>query len=69
MTLHGLQKRAPALLDNLVQAFIMAPFFVLLEAMQKFLNYEPYPGFQAKVEALIDAEINDWKEKKQLLIS
>lgn len=26
-----LQKRAPALLDNLVQAFIMAPFFVLLE--------------------------------------
>ncbi|KAF4394799.1 hypothetical protein CsatB_019056 [Cannabis sativa] len=67
---HGVfEKRAPALLDNLVQAFIMAPFFVLLEAMQKFLNYEPYPGFQAKVEALIDAEINDWKEKKQLLIS
>ncbi|XP_060958377.1 2-hydroxy-palmitic acid dioxygenase mpo1-like isoform X2 [Cannabis sativa] len=41
----------------------------VFEAMQKFLNYEPYPGFQAKVEALIDAEINDWKEKKQLLIS
>ncbi|XP_062161811.1 2-hydroxy-palmitic acid dioxygenase mpo1-like isoform X3 [Alnus glutinosa] len=29
---HGVfEKRAPALLDNLVQAFIMAPFFVLLE--------------------------------------
>lgn len=27
-----MQKRAPALLDNLVQAFLMAPFFVLLEA-------------------------------------
>jgi uncharacterized membrane protein YGL010W len=26
-----MQKRAPALLDNLVQAFLMAPFFVLLE--------------------------------------
>jgi len=26
-----LQKRAPALLDNLLQAFLMAPFFVLLE--------------------------------------
>jgi len=25
------QKRAPALLDNLLQAFLMAPFFVLLE--------------------------------------
>ena len=30
-TLSSLQKRAPALLDNLVQAFLMAPFFVLLE--------------------------------------
>lgn len=27
----NMQKRAPALLDNLAQAFIMAPFFVLLE--------------------------------------
>ena len=26
-----MQKRAPALLDNLIQAFLMAPFFVLLE--------------------------------------
>ena len=31
--LNGLQKRAPALLDNLVQALIMAPFFVLLEVI------------------------------------
>ncbi|CAN0896543.1 2-hydroxy-palmitic acid dioxygenase mpo1 [Linum grandiflorum] len=31
---HGVfEKRAPALLDNLVQAFVMAPFFVLLEVM------------------------------------
>lgn len=28
-----LQKRAPALLDNIVQAFVMAPFFVLLEVL------------------------------------
>ncbi|GMP58337.1 hypothetical protein CsSME_00022041 [Camellia sinensis var. sinensis] len=29
---HGVfEKRAPALLDNLSQAFLMAPFFVLLE--------------------------------------
>ncbi|POO03505.1 hypothetical protein TorRG33x02_007100 [Trema orientale] len=67
---HGVfEKRAPALLDNLVQAFIMAPFFVLLEALQKLFHYEPYPGFQAKVQAKIDAEINVWKEKKQQLIS
>ncbi|KAJ2827177.1 hypothetical protein FBU31_003239 [Coemansia sp. 'formosensis'] len=31
---HGIfEKRAPALLDNLVQALVMAPFFVFLEAL------------------------------------
>ncbi|GLT54651.1 hypothetical protein SLA2020_278330 [Shorea laevis] len=66
---HGIfEKRAPALLDNLVQAFIMAPFFVLLEALQTFFGYEPYPGFHAIVQAKIEAEINEWQEKKQKLI-
>ncbi|XP_059445530.1 2-hydroxy-palmitic acid dioxygenase mpo1-like [Corylus avellana] len=66
---HGIfEKRAPALLDNLVQAFVMAPFFVLLEALQMFFGYEPYPGFHAIVQAKIEAEINEWQEKKQKLI-
>ncbi|KAJ2102975.1 hypothetical protein IW146_008978, partial [Coemansia sp. RSA 922] len=31
---HGVfEKRAPALLDNLVQALVMAPFFVFLEVL------------------------------------
>lgn len=63
---HGVfEKRAPALLDNLAQAFLMAPFFVLLEALEHFFGYEPYPGFHAKVKAMIDAEIKEWQEKKQ----
>ncbi|CAH2040795.1 unnamed protein product [Thlaspi arvense] len=67
---HGVfEKRAPALLDNLSQAFLMAPFFVLLEALQKVFAYEPYPGFHAAVRARIEAEINDWEDKKQKLIS
>ncbi|KAH8496643.1 hypothetical protein Peur_054752 [Populus x canadensis] len=67
---HGVfEKRAPALLDNLVQAFVMAPFFVLLEALQTSFGYEPYPGFHASVQAKIDAEIKDWKEKKLKLLS
>ncbi|KAI5574466.1 hypothetical protein BDE02_10G147700 [Populus trichocarpa] len=57
---HGVfEKRAPALLDNLVQAFVMAPFFVLLEALQTSFGYEPYPGFHASVQAKIDAEIKE----------
>ncbi|GFP87469.1 uncharacterized endoplasmic reticulum membrane protein c16e8.02 [Phtheirospermum japonicum] len=63
---HGVfEKRAPALLDNLAQAFLMAPFFVLLEALQSALGYEPYPGFHVRVQAEIDAEIKAWKDKKQ----
>ncbi|KAJ6982659.1 hypothetical protein NC653_025694 [Populus alba x Populus x berolinensis] len=67
---HGVfEKRAPALLDNLVQAFVMAPFFVLLEALQTSFGYEPYPGFHVSVQAKIDAEIKEWKEKKLKLLS
>ncbi|XP_059655828.1 2-hydroxy-palmitic acid dioxygenase mpo1-like [Cornus florida] len=67
---HGVfEKRAPALLDNLSQAFLMAPFFVLLEALQICFGYEPYPGFHAGVQAKIQAEINERQDKKQKLIS
>lgn len=67
---HGVfEKRAPALLDNLSQAFLMAPFFVLLEALQTVFGYEPYPGFHIAVQAEVEAEINEWKDKKQKLVS
>lgn len=62
---HGVfEKRAPALFDNLTQAFLMAPFFVLLEVLQIICKYEPYPGFHKRVQAKIDADIKEWKEKK-----
>ncbi|XVF09044.1 hypothetical protein REPUB_Repub07fG0056600 [Reevesia pubescens] len=67
---HGVfEKRAPALLDNLVQAFLMAPFFVLLEFLQSFFGYEPYPGFHARVKAKIDADIKEWQDKKLKKVS
>ncbi|ONI08705.1 hypothetical protein PRUPE_5G195600 [Prunus persica] len=67
---HGVfEKRAPALLDNLVQAFLMAPFFVLLEVLQTAFGYEPYPGFHASVKEKIDANLKEWCEKKQKKIS
>jgi len=63
---HGVfEKRSPALLDNLIQAFMMAPFFVLLEVLQKFCGYEPYPGFQKAVRAKMQANIKEWRLKKQ----
>ncbi|KAH7550681.1 hypothetical protein JRO89_XS13G0247100 [Xanthoceras sorbifolium] len=43
---HGIfEKRAPALLDNLVQALLMGPFFVLLEVLQIVFEYEPIQDF------------------------
>ncbi|KAK8325217.1 hypothetical protein V6Z11_A11G035300 [Gossypium hirsutum] len=67
---HGMfEKRAPALLDNLVQAFLMAPFFVLLEVLRSLFGYEPYPGFHMLVNAKIKAEIKEWQDKKQKKVS
>ncbi|XP_061366340.1 2-hydroxy-palmitic acid dioxygenase mpo1-like [Gastrolobium bilobum] len=62
---HGVfEKRAPSLLDDLVQALVMAPFFVLLEALQTLFGYESYPGFHSRVQAKIDADIKEWQERK-----
>ncbi|KAF7828034.1 putative endoplasmic reticulum membrane protein C16E8.02-like [Senna tora] len=67
---HGVfEKRAPALLDNLVQALVMAPFFVLLEGLQTLFGYEPYPGFHSRVQEKIEADINEWQEIKQKLLA
>ncbi|XP_054825272.1 2-hydroxy-palmitic acid dioxygenase mpo1-like [Prosopis cineraria] len=67
---HGVfEKRAPALLDNLVQALIMAPLFVLLEVLMSLFGYEPYPGFHSIVQEKIEADIKAWKENKQQLLS
>ncbi|KAI0506999.1 hypothetical protein KFK09_013117 [Dendrobium nobile] len=62
---HGVfEKRAPALLDNLSQAFLMAPFFVLLELLQSLFGYEPYPGFHANVLKKIEVDREQWQARK-----
>ncbi|KAJ8753352.1 hypothetical protein K2173_019751 [Erythroxylum novogranatense] len=59
------ERRTPALLDNFAQAFLTAPFFVLLEVLEKAFAYEPYPGFHESVKAKTQAEIKVWEAKKQ----
>ncbi|KAH0460260.1 hypothetical protein IEQ34_010923 [Dendrobium chrysotoxum] len=58
------KKRAPALLDNLSQAFLMAPFFVLLELLQSLFGYGPYPGFHANVLKKIEVHREQWPARK-----
>ncbi|CAI7736545.1 unnamed protein product [Closterium sp. NIES-53] len=61
---HGVfEKRAPALVDNLAQALLMAPLFVLLEVLERF-GFEPYPGFRQRVRAMVAYQIAEHQQVK-----
>ncbi|KAJ1931796.1 hypothetical protein FBU59_006593 [Linderina macrospora] len=58
---HGVfEKRAPALLDNLVQAFVMAPFFVFLEILFK-LGYRP--SLDRELRSKVGVKILEFRSK------
>ena len=60
---HGaFEGRAPALLDNLVQAIFLAPLFVWLEFLFK-LGYRP--ELQARVEKAVEKEIAKFRAQKE----
>lgn len=58
---HGVfEGRAPALLDNLVQSLVLAPFFVFMEVLFKF-GYRP--ELQKRVEVAVANEIKKFKDE------
>jgi len=60
---HGkFEGRAPALLDNLFQAFFLAPLFVWLETLFA-LGYRP--ELQARVEKLVQQDVAKFREEKE----
>ncbi len=60
---HGaFEGRAPALLDNLIQAIFLAPLFVWLEFLF-MLGYRP--ELQARVEKAVQKEIAKFKAQKE----
>jgi len=59
---HGVfEGRAPALMDNLVQAFFLAPFFVWFEILF-FFGYRP--ELKARLDKGVEAEIKAFKESQ-----
>jgi uncharacterized membrane protein YGL010W len=61
---HGVfEKRAPALLDNLFQALVLAPLFVWLEILFYF-GYRP--ELQKRVKKMAQKEISKMKSQKQI---
>ncbi len=55
------EKRSPALVDNIFQAFVVAPLFVVMETMF-MLGYRP--EFRAKVQKQVDKNIKAYRAKK-----
>ncbi|KAJ1899378.1 hypothetical protein LPJ66_002143 [Kickxella alabastrina] len=61
---HGVfEKRAPALLNNLVQALVMAPFFVFLEVLF-ICGYRP--GLQREVRSEIGTRILKFRREQKI---
>jgi uncharacterized membrane protein YGL010W len=59
---HGkFERRAPALLDNIVQALLLAPFFVWFEILFT-LGYRP--ELKKRVDKAVEEDIRKFKEKK-----
>ena len=59
---HGkFEGRAPALLDNLVQAFFLAPFFVWMEVLFK-LGYRE--ELRKRLDVEVEREIQKFKRDK-----
>lgn len=59
---HGVfEGRAPALLDNLVQAIFLAPFFVWLEVLFAF-GYRP--ELKARLDSAVRKEVAKFKAEK-----
>jgi uncharacterized membrane protein YGL010W len=57
---HGVfEGRAPALLDNLVQALFQAPFFVWLEVLFMF-GYRP--ELKARLDTAIQKDVKKFQE-------
>lgn len=59
---HGVfEGRAPALMDNLVQALFLAPFFVWMEVLFAF-GYRP--ELQSRVQSAVQIEVEKYRRSK-----
>jgi uncharacterized membrane protein YGL010W len=60
---HGkFEGRAPALLDNLVQAIFLAPFFVWFEILFS-LGYRP--ELKRRIDAAVEQDIQKFRKSKE----
>ena len=59
---HAFEGRSPALLDNLYQAFVMAPLFVIMEV---FFYFGYRPNFKSRIDKIVATNIAKFKSEKK----
>ncbi|CAD6265393.1 unnamed protein product [Miscanthus lutarioriparius] len=58
------QKKGPTVSD-LPEVFLMEPFLIFLQILNKLFGYEPYPEFCKNVDRKMEADLRESRELKQ----
>ncbi|KAM0900262.1 hypothetical protein ACQ4PT_020736 [Festuca glaucescens] len=62
------KKRGPTV-SELPEVFLMEPFLILLQILNKLFGYEPYPGFSKNVDKKLAADLRERRELEQRKIN
>lgn len=56
---HGLFEKRGPMVTELPEVFLMEPFLILLQILNKLFAYEPYPGFSKNVDKKIETDLRE----------
>uniref|UniRef100_J3MT90 DUF4220 domain-containing protein n=2 Tax=Oryza brachyantha TaxID=4533 RepID=J3MT90_ORYBR len=56
---HGLFERRGPGVSDLPEVFLMEPFLILLQILNKQFGYEPYPGFSKNVDKKLETYLRE----------
>ncbi|XP_048540935.1 2-hydroxy-palmitic acid dioxygenase MPO1-like [Triticum urartu] len=66
---HGLFEKKGPTVSELPAVFLMEPFLILLQILNKLFGYEPYPGFSKNVDKKMEADLSESRELEQRKIN
>ncbi|PAN35473.1 hypothetical protein PAHAL_6G212200 [Panicum hallii] len=66
---HGLFEKKGPTLGELPEVFLMEPFLIFLQILNKLFGYEPYPGFCKNVDKKMEADLGESRELEQRKIT
>ncbi|KAF8772895.1 hypothetical protein HU200_005291 [Digitaria exilis] len=61
---QSLQKKGPTV-SEIPEVFLMEPFLIFLQILNKLFGYEPYPGFCKNVDKKMEALLRESRELEQ----